>query len=133
MHRMDSPKPPNWQRALWLTLGIASVVLGVIGIAVPVLPTVPFLLFAAFCFSRSSARLERWLLDHPRLGPPIRAWRENRSISRRNKQLALAMMALSSAFAWWVLPAPWRWLPAGACAVVGAWLLTLPTSAPRDA
>jgi uncharacterized membrane protein YbaN (DUF454 family) len=118
---------------VWLALGVASFILGMIGIVVPVLPTVPFVLFAAFCFSRSSARLERWLLEHPRLGPPIRAWRENRSVPRRAKQLAVIMMTISSAFAWWVLPAPWRWLPAGVCTVVGIWLLTLPTTARHEA
>ncbi|HET6599876.1 MAG TPA: YbaN family protein [Burkholderiaceae bacterium] len=130
---MDPSKRPAWQRALWLALGVASFILGMIGIVVPVLPTVPFVLFAAFCFSRSSARLERWLLEHPRLGPPIRAWRESRSISRRAKQLAVVTMTISSALAWWVLPTPWRWLPASVCAVVGTWLLTLPTTARRDA
>ncbi|MEO6031186.1 MAG: YbaN family protein [Burkholderiaceae bacterium] len=130
---MASSQRPAWQRALWLAAGVASLVLGVIGIVLPVMPTVPFVLFAAFCFSRGSARLERWLLEHPRLGPPIRAWREHRAVSRRAKQFAVVMMTISSLLAWWLLPPPWRWLPAGACAVVATWLLSLPTTAPHRA
>lgn len=122
---------PPWQRALWLVAGLVSFVVGIIGIAVPVLPTVPFILFAAFCFSRSSERLERWLVEHPKLGPPILAWRANRSVPLRAKQFAIVMMTISSVFAWWLLPSPWRWLPGTACLAVGAWLLTLPTTAPQ--
>ena len=130
---MPISERPRWQRALWLTAGIASLILGAIGVVLPLLPTVPFVLFAAFCFSRGSARLERWLLHHPRLGPPIRDWRENRSVPLRAKQFALVMMTFSSALAWWLLPPPWRWLPAGVCTLVGVWLLTLPTTGRRGA
>lgn len=124
---------PRWQRALWIALGVVSFTLGVIGVVVPVMPTVPFVLFAAFCFSRGSTRLEHWMLEHPRLGPPIRDWRENRAVPLRAKQFALVMMTLSSVLAWWLLPPPWRWLPAGACTLVGIWLITLPTTGRRGA
>ena len=53
---------------LWLA-GAMALALGVIGIFLPVLPTTPFVLLAAYCFSRGSERWERWLLEHPQLGP----------------------------------------------------------------
>ena len=125
------PPPPNprWLRAAWLGGGSASLLLGIIGVFLPVLPTTPFVLLAAFCFARGSPRWERWLLEHPLFGRPVRDWRERRAVPLRAKQLATAMMALSSAGAWWSLaPSPWRWLPGACCIVVGLWLWRLPTS-----
>lgn len=79
-------------RLAWLIAGFSCLVLGIIGIPLPLLPTTPFLLLAAFCFGRSSKRVHDWLLDHPRLGPPIAAWREHGAISRRAKVLAAVAM-----------------------------------------
>jgi len=100
---------------------------GVVGIVLPLLPTTPFVLLAAFCFARGSERYEHWLLTHPRFGPMVQDWRAHRAVPLRAKQLAWAMMVLSSAIAWWVLPAHVRWIPAASCAVVAAWLWSLPT------
>lgn len=75
-------------RFLWMTAGCVSLGLGLMGMVLPLLPTVPFLLLAAFCFARSSERLHRWLLDHPRLGPPILDWQDRGAIRRRAKWLA---------------------------------------------
>jgi uncharacterized protein len=101
-----------------------------VGLLLPLLPTVPFLLFSAFCFSRSCERCERWMLEHPRFGPPIRDWREHHAVPLRVKQFAILMMAFSSAGSWWLLPSPWRWLPALVCTAVAWWLWRLPTRAP---
>ena len=60
---------PRWQRVLWAAAGVLALVTGLVGIFVPLLPTTPFVLLAAFCFSRGSERCERWLLEHPRFGP----------------------------------------------------------------
>ncbi len=117
---------PSWQRALWLAAGWASLALGVVGAVLPLLPTVPFVLLAAACFSRGSARWERWLLSHPRFGPWVRDWRASRAVPVRAKQWATAMMAVSATWAWFVMPR-WPWLPAVCCAVVAAWLWRLPT------
>ena len=58
-----------WQRVLWSLAGTLALATGIVGIFLPLLPTTPFVLLAAFCFSRGSARLEAWLLAHPRWGP----------------------------------------------------------------
>lgn len=118
------------RRILWFTAGGLAILLAVVGLFLPLLPSVPFLLFAAFCFSRSCVRCERWMLEHPRLGPPIRDWREHHAVSLRVKQFAISMMAFSSAGSWWVLPSPWRWLPALVCTAIAWWLWRLPTREP---
>jgi uncharacterized membrane protein YbaN (DUF454 family) len=129
------PKPlqarPHWQRVLWGSAGALALATGIVGAFLPLLPTTPFVLLAAFCFSRGSTRCERWLLTHPRFGPLIRDWRESRSIPLRAKQLAWVMMALGSAWAWWVLPARVGWIPALCCTAVGAWMWTLPSRPTR--
>jgi uncharacterized protein len=124
------PEIPTWQRTLWQGAGFVSLLLGLIGLFLPLMPTVPFVLLAAACFSRGSRRWEQWLLAHPHFGPPIRDWRTDRAVPLRAKQVATVMMAISSVGAWWLLPAPWRWLPAACCTLVAAWLWWLPT-APR--
>lgn len=82
-------------RLVYILIGIFSVALGVLGVALPLLPTTPFLLLAAWAFARSSPRLERWLTTHPRLGPPIEAWRARRAIPTRVKVISLATMLAS--------------------------------------
>ena len=126
------PTPARWQRGLWLAAGCTSLLLGVVGIFVPLLPTTPFVLLAAACFSRGSQRCERWLLAHPRFGPMVRDWRTHRAIPRRAKQLAFAMMTVGSAWAWWVLPARYGWLPALCCLAVSVWMARLPTAVPAN-
>ena len=121
------PPRPRWQRWIWLACGFVSMVTGILGIVLPLLPTTPFVLLAAFCFSRGSARYEHWLLTHPRFGPLVRDWRANRAVPLRAKQLATGMMALSAIAAWWVLPPHVRWLPGACCAAVAVWLWRLPT------
>jgi uncharacterized membrane protein YbaN (DUF454 family) len=119
--------PGRLLKLVWLAAGWLSLAVGFIGIFLPLLPTVPFVLLAAFCFSRGSARCERWLLGHPRFGPWIRDWRAHRAVPLRAKQLASAMMAAGSVLAGLQLPPAWCWLPAACCAAVAAWLWRLPT------
>ena len=90
---------PHWQRLLWGTAGAVVLLTGIVGAFLPVLPTTPLVLLAAFCFSRSSARAEAWMLAHPRFGPMVRNWRQHRAVPLRAKQVAWMMMAISSVWA----------------------------------
>lgn len=78
---------------LWTAFGVMALGLGALGVVLPLLPTVPFLLLAAFCFARSSERLHNWLLTHPLFGPPIENWRQSGAISRRAKWAATLSIA----------------------------------------
>ena len=80
-------------RGLWLALGLGFVALGFIGIFLPGLPTTPFQILAAACFSRSSERLENWLLEHKSFGPLLRDWRERGAIPKRAKWYSAIGMA----------------------------------------
>ncbi|WP_212522903.1 YbaN family protein [Actibacterium sp. MT2.3-13A] len=82
-------------RYLWAVLGLVCVALAAIGMFLPFLPTVPFLLLAAFFFARSSKRLHHWLLGHPRFGPAIIDWQERGVIRRQSKWLSSASIALA--------------------------------------
>jgi hypothetical protein len=116
------------RRLLFLCLGFASVALGTAGIFLPLLPTVPFMLLAAFFFARSSPRLEARILDHPRFGPHVRAWRERGAISPAGKRAALLAFAFSAVLGLVLLPFPWLLVPAAAGLAGGSWIATRPES-----
>ena len=84
-------------RILWLFAGIVSLSMGVVGAFVPLLPTVPLILLAAFCFARSSERLHNWLVTHPRFGPAIQDWSDRGAIARPAKWAASVSMAAAFA------------------------------------
>ncbi|MBR5801346.1 MAG: YbaN family protein [Alistipes sp.] len=79
-------------------LGVVSLVLGVVGIFLPLLPTTPFLLLSAWLFVRSSPGLYAWLINHPRLGPYIRNFRENRALPLHVKVVSITMVWLTIGF-----------------------------------
>ena len=82
-------------RAILVMVGTLSLVIGVLGIVVPVLPTTPFLLLAAACYARASDRLYAWLIGQPSLGPIITEWRRSRSLPPGVRVRALLLVALS--------------------------------------
>ena len=84
-------------KAILICVGCLSLVLGAIGVVLPLLPTVPFVLLAAFCFARSSSRLHGWLLANRWFGPSILSWQESRSIPLRVKYMAIATIVVSAA------------------------------------
>ncbi|PKP88237.1 MAG: DUF454 domain-containing protein [Alphaproteobacteria bacterium HGW-Alphaproteobacteria-17] len=114
------------KRHFFLVGGFLSLALGAIGAVLPLLPTVPFVILAAFCFARSSPRLEAWLLHHPTFGPHIVAWREKGAISRKGKVAAMLAFAFSIALALIFAPWPWMMAPIIAAAVGGSWIWTRP-------
>lgn len=78
----------------WITLGIFFLLLGSIGVVLPLLPTTPFVLLAAACFAKSSPRMHGWLLQSELFGPSLRDWERNKCMRRKVKQLALFMMVM---------------------------------------
>ena len=94
-------------KLLLTIIGILAIVLGVIGIFLPLLPTTPFLLLAAACFARSSKRMHAWLMGHRLFGQFLRSYEEGRGIPARAKAVALVMMWSSLAFAVWRYESMW--------------------------
>ncbi|MFK3647409.1 YbaN family protein [Lysobacter enzymogenes] len=121
------PARPVRLRWAWWLLAYASLALGIVGIVVPGLPTVPFVLLSAFAASRGSQRLHAWLLAHRQFGPMIRDWQAHGAVSRRAKRLAVSMMALCAAIMF--LTSPKWWMAASGTAimcVVAVWLWRRP-------
>src|SRR3546814_13853206 len=119
-------------RHFYLVSGWASLGLGALGAFLPLLPTVPFVILAAFCFARSSPRLEAWLVTHPQFGHHIVAWREKGAISRKGKIAATAAFALSIVLAAIFSPWPWVMAPVIAAAVTGSWIWTRPEASSEE-
>ena len=114
----------------WLAMGWICVALGIIGALLPLMPTTIFLILAAGCFARSSPRLEAWLLDHPRVGPTLRAWRRAGALGRRGKTLACGGIAAGySIFLWTARPGlPLAMLVGATMAGCALYILTRPTA-----
>ena len=113
-------------RLVYLALGWLSLLLAAAGAVLPLLPTVPFVLLAAFFFARGHPPLEAWLLRHPHFGPHISAWRARGAISRRGKRAALLAFAASAALGLILLELPWALIPAAAALIGGSWIWTRP-------
>jgi uncharacterized membrane protein YbaN (DUF454 family) len=85
-------KTKSW---LWIGFGHLAFAVGVVGIFVPLLPTAPFVIVAAFCYSKGSKRFEAWIINHPKLGPSVLMWRRHRVIPLKAKILATSMTGIS--------------------------------------
>jgi len=97
-------------------------------VALPGLPTFPFLLLAAWAASRGSRRLHDWLYDHPRFGPALTQWRDHRAITRRDRYTAVALIIASWLLLLWRVPDPRLLIPLSLLFLaVSAFLLTRPT------
>jgi uncharacterized membrane protein YbaN (DUF454 family) len=113
---------------LWV-VGSLALVLGVIGVFLPGLPTTPFVLVAAACYARASEPFYRWLIANPTFGPLIIEWRRHHSIPYRIKVVAITAMSLTICASIWTLSAmPWLQI---LLAVIGlstsVWLWRIPS------
>lgn len=119
-------------RWAWWLLAYFSLALGLAGIFLPGLPTVPFVLLSAYAAARGSQRLHRWLLAHRQFGPLIGDWQAHGAVSRHAKRLAIGMMAgcalamFATAPRWWMAA-----IGSAIMAVVAAWLWRRPEPATR--
>ena len=105
-------------RFIWLLAGLAAVAVAAVGVILPLLPTTPFLLLAAFAFARSSERMSNWLREHRIFGPLIDNWHREGSIDRNTKRTAVAVIAATPVITW-LLEAP-LWLVASQVVVLSA-------------
>lgn len=122
-----SRRPPAPVRWLWIAFGGIAVGLAVIGAVLPLVPTTPFLLVAAFAFARSSPRLHGWLVNHRRFGPLIRNWQDHGAISRRTKLISLSLMAVMPPAALWMGAPLWTVaVQTGVLACSGLFIATRP-------
>lgn len=116
-------------RGMLVAAGVLCTALGALGVLLPGLPTTPFLLLAAFCFSRSSERFHQWLLGHRWLGAYLRNFEEGRGMTRRDKAITLATMWLTIGMTVvFFIPVAWgRAALIAIAATVSVYLLRLPT------
>lgn len=120
------------RRVPYIVLAYVCVGLGAAGVILPLLPTTPFLILAAWAASRGSPRLDAWLHGHPRFGPSLRAWRDERAVPTRAKVLACTLMFLSWVLILLVTPSPWAPAVTGVVFVcVGTYVCTRPAPGMR--
>jgi uncharacterized protein len=90
--------PTALGRGLWFAAGWICFSVGVVGVALPGIPTTGPMILALACFARSSPRFHDWLYNHPRFGPSLHRWREHRVIPARAKAAAFGTMGLSLSY-----------------------------------
>lgn len=86
---------PNRNSRFWKAVTFFWLMLAGIGAVLPLMPTTVFLLLAAWSAPKASPKLEKWLYEHPKFGPPLRAWRDERAVSMKGKITALVLMCIS--------------------------------------
>ncbi len=116
-------------KVLYGIAGSIALLLGVIGIFLPGLPTMPFVLLAAACFTKASPRVHRWMLQHHFFGPMLRNWQEHRSLTKRTKCVAIVSMLLMIGVSMWTFSGqPWIQIGLMTLAAIGATMvLRIPT------
>ncbi len=120
-------------RWILICCGWFSIVAGAVGLFLPLMPTVPFLLLAAACFARSSVRFHTWLIEHNHLGPLVRDYLNGGGIPLKAKQMAIGMVWVSfPASAFLFVPVTWLKIVLLVMATgITLYLLALPTIPPK--
>ncbi|GLR75111.1 YbaN family protein [Aliivibrio sifiae] len=117
------------RRVLWFVLGATALILGFVGLFLPLLPTTPFLLLASVCFMRVSPRIHTWLISHPKLGPSIVEWQKHKTIKASIKKKAIIMIILSFLLSITLAPILWVKVMLVMFAIALLyWFSTIPTS-----
>jgi len=114
-------------RILLMLAGLVCVGLGIAGIFLPVMPSTVFFILAAILFARSNPVWEAKIMNHPQIGPPIRAFRERGAIGRKAKIAAVAAMTISSVASFFLLRSVWAYVPGAVCALCAVFILTRPS------
>ena len=130
----DSHVKSDLLRWILICCGWCCIAVGVVGIFVPLLPTVPFLLLAAACFTRSSKRFHSWLLEHSHLGPLVRDYLISGGIPLRAKRVAIGMVWVSFPVSVFLF-AQAVWLKIvllSIASVITLYLMQLPTAPPVE-
>ncbi|WP_426496274.1 DUF454 family protein [Klebsiella grimontii] len=94
-------------RIILIIIGWLSVALGTLGVFLPLLPTTPFILLAAWCFARSSPRFHHWLLYRSWFGGYLRHWQQYRAMPPGAKPRAVMMILLTFAISLWLVNLTW--------------------------
>ena len=89
------------KRAIYLTLGIVMLAIGIVGVWLPLIPTTGPVLLAAWCFARSSERFDQWMLNHRVFGPIVRDWRSGAGFTVRAKIIAVVALVVTFSVSIW--------------------------------
>jgi len=115
-------------KTIWNIFGALFVFLGALGVFLPLLPTTPFILVAAFCFARGSATFYDWLLGHKTFGPLIINWNQHGVVSKGAKVSAIIFMVVAVAITLYLdVPDHVLWIQVGVLSLVAIFLLTRPS------
>lgn len=117
------------KKLFWNTLGFLSLGLAYVGVVTPGIPYSIFVVFAAYCFSKGSERMHRWIMTHPLFGPFLTNWGEKRVFPLKMKWFMLAMMSTSLIIMWLTGVKPIGIVSTAAfMAVVAIWAWRFPSS-----
>jgi len=97
-------------KAGWLVGGWVLLALAMVGLALPVIPQVPFAIAAAYCFSKGSPKLHRWMLNHKTMGPPIRDWEQHRVLRPKLKAISTVALVVGAGLSVYFLREQAMWL-----------------------
>ena len=114
------------KRPIFFSFGLAALGLGAVGAVLPIMPTVPFLIVAAFCFTRSHPEWADRLHDHPHYGESLRNWRDRRAIGRKAKFYSIGGMAAGVGFTSLTIGFPWMLISLAILLLIGPWIWTRP-------